>query len=84
MPYIVATDSTMGDHVIIVSPDREVIARYFTDEDDLRRLIERGQFDSINDAIQEDVERNMDSDSYAIDAVTGIELFDEDGETVEL
>lgn len=54
----------------------------FEDSDDIQSAIERGDFDSVGDAIRDDIEQNLDVDTYAqVDSVD-VTAFDEDGEQV--
>jgi hypothetical protein len=65
-----------------VTVDLADVAAYST-YDDLRNGIERGDFDEVAEAIQDDIERNLEASDASIDSVEDLEVTDENGETVD-
>lgn len=55
----------------------------FDSYDDLREAIERGDMEEVNEAIREDIERNLEADNASIDSVDDLEVTDEDGNVVD-
>lgn len=50
--------------------------------DELQNAIERGDMDEVNEAIQEDIERNLEASDATIDSVDDLEVTDENGDVV--
>jgi Arc/MetJ-type ribon-helix-helix transcriptional regulator len=50
--------------------------------DELRDMVERGEFSDIDDAVTNDIEYNLGSENVSIDSVEDIKAFDDEGEEV--
>lgn len=54
------------------------------DENDIIALVERQELQVVDDAMEEDVQRNFESSSLSIDSVDVLNVYDDQGDDVEL